>query len=146
MSRSFQLYYTKVSNKPQYNLDSSFRQDGLGISINYGLPLTEHSSLNFGYGYEWVNINNVVLDSANANFAVPSVREYLALPAGKDSRDFNDFTVTAGWGYNNLDRAIFPTAGFANSISATASVAVLKSTAPYYIGSYSARFYLQSTY
>ncbi len=141
MSRSFDLYYTRVSNKPEYNLDSSYKQDGIGLAINYGIPLTEHSSLSFGYGYENININHVILDQTNVNVAVPSVLDYLALPAGKDSKSYNDFTLSGGWGYNNLDRAIFPTAGFANSVSATGSLPVLASSAPYYIGSYLARWY-----
>jgi outer membrane protein insertion porin family len=141
MSRSFQLYYTRVSNKPKYNLDSSYRQDGFGLTVNYGLPITEHSSLSFGYGYENVYINRVILDATNTNQASPSVIQYLALPAGKDSRNYNDFTASGGWGYNNLDRSIFPTSGFANSLSAVLSVPILDSSAPYYIGSYSARWY-----
>jgi outer membrane protein insertion porin family len=141
MSRAFQLYYTRVSNKPEYNLDSSYKQDGLGLSVNYGLPITENSSINFGFGYENVNINHVILDPTNQYHAVPSVVEYLALPAGKDSRSYNDFTASGGFGYNNLDRAIFPTAGFANGISAVVSVPVLASSAPYYIGSYNMRWY-----
>lgn len=141
MSRSFQVYYTRVSNKPKYNLDSSYQQDGYGLSVNYGMPLTENSSLSFGYGYENININHVILDSTNTEVAVPSVKDYLALPAGKDSKTYNDFTLSGGWGYNGLDRAVFPTDGFATNLSATAGVPILKSSAPYYIGSYSARWY-----
>lgn len=141
MSRSFQVYYTKVSNKPEYNLDSSYKQDGYGLSANYGLPLTEHSSLSFGYGYENININHIITDPNDKNRAIPSVIEYLALPAGGSSRTYNDVTVSGGWGYNNLDRAIFPTAGFANSVSVTASLPVFGSSASYYVGSYSARWF-----
>jgi outer membrane protein insertion porin family len=141
MSRSFQVFYTRVSNKPEFNLDSSYQQDGYGLSANYGLPLTENSSFNFGYGYENVNINNVIIDNSDPFQAAPSVLSYLALPAGKTSRTYNNFTLTGGWSYNNLDRAVFPTMGFANTVSAVASVPVLASSAPYYIGSYSAQWF-----
>ena len=141
MSRSFQAYFTKVSNKPKYNLDSSYRQDGVGFSAHYGLPLTEHTGLSFGYGYEHISINHVNTDMDDENHAVASVLKYLDLPEGKDSTTYDDFTLSVGWRYNNLDRAIFPTAGFTNSISLSGGVPLLSTSLPYYIATYTARWY-----
>lgn len=141
MSRSFDAYYTKVSNKPKYNLDSSYRQDGLGFSASYGMPLTEHTGLNFGYGYEHVSIKNVNTDLTDRNHAVASVLNYLNLPAGRNFMNYDDFTLSIGWRYNNLDRAIFPTAGFSTSVGLTGGVPLLSTSLPYYIASYSARWY-----
>ena len=141
LSRSFQGYYTRISNDPKYNLDSSFRQDGYGLSVNYGMPVSEHSSFSFGYGYENIDINHVNQDAGSARRAVPSVLDYLDLAPGKSARTYHDFTLTLGWGYTDLDRALFPTMGFSNGISGVVGVPVLKSSAPYYIASYSARWY-----
>ena len=92
-----------------------------------------------GYGYEHININHINLDNASIYYAVPSVRDYIGL--GKSHASYDDLVLTLGWGYNNLDRAIFPTKGFSNSLSGLISVPVLSSSAPYYITAYSAKWY-----
>lgn len=86
---------------------TAFTTNVYGASATYGIPLSDYSRLNAGYGYEFVDITDVNKDSAQ------EIRNF----DKKFGRRFHEAKFTGGWSYSHLDRAIFPTQGFANMIN-----------------------------
>ncbi len=142
VSRGESIFYSKISNQSGINLDASYDQDGFGGNIFYGFPVTERDRLSLGYGYERVNIKDLQTDGVQA--AVPSVRDFMT-PKGENTPEssmiYDDFKVNAGWSYNGLDRAIFPTRGSSSSLGVEVGVPLLNSSLGYYITTYDARWF-----
>lgn len=100
ISRGFNLYYRKVD----YDYDdadvSAYSSNAIGGGVNFGYPISDLSRLNFGVGLE-----HMTLDSYHET---PwEIYQYI-----KDEGDsFTDYTLSASWTRNNLNRSVMPTAG-----------------------------------
>ncbi len=123
------IYYQKTK---LYNLSSvsDYATDNAGVNFTYGIPVSEHSRINLGYGYEHDRIKT---DSS----APTEIKNFIA----KHGNIFDNVTVNTGWQYSNLDRAIFPTKGFVQEIGGEAGVPVLQRNLEYYKVSYTATGY-----
>ncbi len=139
LSRGFTVYYSHVKPNPKFNFES-YLMDGYGIDVNYGLPVSERNSLALGYGFEHIAISQI-----NPALAAPSILNFLGIPVtatqANFGRQYNEFTLTGGWAYNGLDRAIFPTKGFYNGIGAQVGMPIIKSSIGYYSVTYNAKYY-----
>lgn len=97
--------YAQTEEPGDINL-STYTSDVYGASVTYGIPVSEYNRINLGYGYEYIDIKS---DPGSPREVLDFVKEHGHL--------FNQAKLIAGWSYNKLDRAIFPTDGFAQSVS-----------------------------
>lgn len=77
-----------------------------GAVFSLDAPLSDYATVSAGLGAEHIDIGRSSATSSEVN---EFVSQYGTV--------FNQFKLIASWTYNNLDRAVFPTAGFANTVS-----------------------------
>lgn len=119
------------TQQPQ-NLDlSSYASDVYGASMVYGIPLSDYNRLNLGYGYEYIRISS---DTATRSLEIQNF-----LNAYGNS--FQELKLIGGWSYNKLDRAIFPTQGFAQSLSLELDAPATSNSLSFYKTNYEATWY-----
>lgn len=138
VSLGVQLYYSKVTPSPKLNL-ASYLLDGYGLNVVYGFPLSERNSISLGYGFEHTSVSDI-----NSAIAAPSVLDFIAETSQTDSStsaEYNQFKATAGWTYNGLDKAVFPTNGLYTGVSLEVGVPVVGSSLAYYTASYVAKYF-----
>ena len=133
----FSIYYSRIKPDAKFNL-ASYLEDGYGADVTYGYPVSERNSITFGYGLEHITISHV--DIANA---APSVLAFCGTTNGvqNTSANYNQVKLTAGWVYNGLDRAIFPTKGLYTGLGLEVGVPLFKSSLDYYLATYAAKYY-----
>lgn len=93
---------------------SNYTNKAYGTEGTLGFPLNENNGLSFRLGYIHNSLSNMRPQSAmwrywNKMGKHPNFED-------KAKFDSNDFTVTIGWVYNNLDRGFFPTSGLKSSL------------------------------
>ena len=104
VSRGFDLYKRKVDAEDA-NI-SDYTADRYGGNVHFGIPLTEHDTINLGVGGERIKIktgtypSNVVQD-----FLEDEGDEYTVVP------------VTLGYAHDTRNRAIFPDEGGITRVS-----------------------------
>lgn len=95
----------RKSNPGRVDL-SPYSTDTYGVLASFDVPLSDYSRVNFGLGVEHISLGM----SSNPSTQVQDfVNSY--------GSSFNQFKLITGWSYSNLDRALFPTSGFAQSLS-----------------------------
>lgn len=129
IGRGFNLYYTHVT-PGNVNL-AAYILNGYGGSLNYVIPISEYTSLNFGAGYDH---NKITLESNP-----PPV--YVNFLNQQQRNVFNQFKLTGGWTYSDLDRIIFPTAGANQGIGLEVGLPIGNSSLNYYKTSYNFDYY-----
>lgn len=110
VSRGFSLFaresdFEEDSNRSDYILDT------IGGSITFGYPISNVSRLNFGVGYSNTKLSiglNVPLQIRRF------VRDY--------GNEYDAFEVNAGWSRSTLNRGLFPTKGWRQSLSLEATL------------------------
>ncbi len=154
----------RKTNASQANL-SNYNTDVINSGINFGIPLTENARISFSANYENTNLKtssrtseevlqfientnglrksckdippadqiDPVLDK-NGNERTPLARQF----RNCESR-FNILTLGLNWNHNTIDRAIFPTSGGIQRLSA--SIAVPGLDLQYYKVEYRQRHY-----
>jgi len=100
---------------------ASYTTDAFGLSVFYGVPITENDRLSFGYGYERLNLK---LGGDTSKELTQFTQEYGTV--------FDQLTVSGGWTHNGYDRAIFPTEGVNHSIDADLGLPVGEHALDYY--------------
>jgi outer membrane protein insertion porin family len=131
ISRSFNLSATRT-DAAQANV-ASYTSDTDSLGVTYGIPVSEKHTLNFGVGYERVNIE---------------------LPATNPAKVAQDFTtaygdtngafkLNLGWVRDTLDDPLLPSDGTQQRL--TAELAVPGGDLEYYRLSYSAAAYFPLT-
>jgi outer membrane protein insertion porin family len=109
---------------------SSYKTNVYGASAVYGIPLSDYNRFNVGYGYEYTDL------STESNSPV-EVSDFVK----ENGEHFNELKLILGWMYNKLDRAIFTTEGFAQSVSADIYVPPTSDDLSYYEATYNALWY-----
>jgi outer membrane protein insertion porin family len=127
IGRGFNLYFQHMDPK---KLDvASYSSDRFGGDVNYNMLLSENSSLQFGYGYQGLNIKSVGRVQQIQNF----VNLY--------GRNFNQIRLTSGWNRNTYDQMPFPTHGVNQQATALVALPATSDSFTYYKTSYQARMY-----
>ena len=115
VSLGYSLFYTE-RNYDEQNL-VRYSTNTLGLSANFGYPISEVSRVNFGLGYENTEITGGAFDRLE-------IREFLE-SQGASSDDpgkpFDLFTFTASYSMSALNRGLLPTAGRSQAISVEAT-------------------------
>lgn len=127
IGRGINLYFARVDPR---NLNvSTYNSNRFGGDVNYNLPLGEASSLQFGYGYQDVEIKSV-------GFVVP-IKNFVSLYG----THFQEIRLSTGWSRNSYDQFPYPTRGINQQLSAVVALPATSSSLSYYKGSYQARMY-----
>lgn len=109
MSRGFNVYFRKV-NAEEASL-TRYTTNTKGISMNYGIPLSETSRANLSIGYEGTelvpgtNVAQEILDFIDQNGSV-----------------YDNYELSIGWRRDSRNRAILADSGSVTSLSLTSSV------------------------
>lgn len=111
---------------------SSYRSSTYGAMTSFDIPFSDYSGLTIGVGAEHSAIN-----VANSNTRQDDVGEFIR----RYGSSFNQFKLYTSLSYNNLDQAIFPTKGFAHSISVEGYGPLNRSSLTFYKADYSAFWY-----
>ncbi len=128
VGRGFNLYFQRVD--PSGNLDvSTYSSNRYGGDINYNVPLAEAISLQFGYGYQGLNINSAG--------HVLQIQNFVSLYG----RNFNQIRLTAGWTRNTYDQMPYPNKGMNQQAAVLFALPATSQSLNYYKTSYQARLY-----
>ncbi|MFN3235334.1 MAG: outer membrane protein assembly factor BamA [Gammaproteobacteria bacterium] len=123
--------YIKRTDPSEANISSEYSFDELGAKVFYNIPMsasaTSSNSLNLGYGFSSTNLD--VSDDASTQIN-DFVDDY--------GRHFNDLNLSAGWVHNGLNRYIFPTKGFEQSLGTNVALPVDSNSIGYYKINYQA--------
>ena len=84
VSRGYDVYYSS-SNYDKSDI-STYTSDTWGASMNFGYPLSETQSINFGFGFDGTSINDGT-DTAQV------ITDYMR----DEGKKFNSFKVNLGW-------------------------------------------------
>lgn len=109
---------------------SSYSTDYYGSSITYGIPISDYDRINVGYGYEYIGIKS---DDRSPK----QVKDFVE----KKGHAFNEGKIIAGWNRNKLDRSIFPTQGYMESLSLELYAPVASRSLSFYRTNYNASWY-----
>jgi outer membrane protein insertion porin family len=127
VSRGFNVYYRERDFDEDNT--SAFSTDEFGGGVNFGYPINEYQRLNFGASIEQVSINTNSLNTP------AEITQYLA----DEGDEYLNFTLSASWSDNHLNRGFFPTKGY--SQSASLEVGIPGSDLSYYRALYNAKWY-----
>lgn len=127
VSRGFNVYYRERDFDEDNT--SAFSTDEFGGGVNFGYPIDEYQRLNFGASVEQVTINTNSLNTP------AEITQFL----NDEGNDYLNFTLSAGWSDNHLNRGFFPTKGY--SQSASIEVGIPGSDLSYYRALYNAKWY-----
>ncbi|MFY0676645.1 MAG: outer membrane protein assembly factor BamA [Neptuniibacter sp.] len=127
VSRGFNVYYRERDFDEDNT--SAFSTDEFGGGVNFGYPIDEYQRLNFGASVEQVTINTNSLNTP------AEITQFL----NDEGNEYLNFTLSAGWSDNHLNRGFFPTKGY--SQSASIEVGIPGSDLSYYRALYNAKWY-----
>jgi outer membrane protein insertion porin family len=110
VSRGFDVFY----RERDFDEDdvSSYTTDEYGAGVNFGYPIDDYQRLSFGAGFESISINT--FDST-----APEIITFID-EEGDDT--YLNWLLKASWADNHLNRGIFPTSGYSQSLSLEAAV------------------------
>lgn len=127
VGRGFNVYFQTVDPK---KLDvSQYSSDRIGADVNYNVIMGEKSSVQFGYGFQGLNIKSVGIVQQIQNF----VTEY--------GRYFNEARLNAGWNRNSYDQMPYPNRGTNQQASVLVALPATSDSLSYYKTAYQARLY-----
>jgi outer membrane protein insertion porin family len=127
VSFGFDLYYQNT-NPRKLKYVSDYATDIFGGSATYGVPVSEYSRLNFGYGYEHTKLRTS-MNSAK------EIKDFI----DRYGKNFDSIKVNGSWQYSSLDKFPFPTKGFMQSLGLEVGLPVHK--LEYYKASYDMTWY-----
>ncbi len=117
ISRGFRLFFREIDSEESNTAD--YIQNTYGGQVSFGFPLNEFDTLRLSPGYERISIET------NSNTPV-EIFDYLR----QNGDEYNVFKLDAGWSRDSRNRALFPTSGSLNQISA--EIAIPGSDTQYY--------------
>ncbi|MFC3909711.1 outer membrane protein assembly factor BamA [Legionella dresdenensis] len=127
MGRGFNVYFMKMDPK---HLDvASYSSDRVGGDVNYNLMVSENSSLQFGYGFQNMNIRSVGVVQQIQNF----VNLY--------GTNFNEVRLAGGWNRNTYDQMPYPNRGSNQQATLLIALPANSQSLSYYKTSYLAHVY-----
>lgn len=121
------------TQQPQRLDLSSYSTDVYGGSIIYGIPLSDYNRWSLGYGFEYTKL----IPPADAYNRSAEINNFL-----KDHGNrFSEAKLIAGWSHNKLDRSIFPTEGFVQSIGLELYLPASRHSLTFYKTNYETSYY-----
>jgi len=119
------------TKQPQNLSLSAYSTDMYGMAVTYGVPLSDYNRLSLGYGYEFIRIKSdpITRSTELQNF----------LNSYGDT--FSEIRLISGWSHSRLDRAVFPTKGFAQSLGLEVYFPAKSGSLSFYKASYNATCY-----
>jgi outer membrane protein insertion porin family len=128
--------YAQYTNQREVESLSNYSMDDKGFSAMFGYPLSENSRLNFGYGYD-----NLIIHTYKDKFGNDESGKEILSFVKKYGNKFDVVKLMTSWNYSDLDRAIFPTKGFTQSLGAELGVPVFQDNLEYYKFNYNLNGY-----
>ncbi|QKT04913.1 outer membrane protein assembly factor BamA [Ectothiorhodospiraceae bacterium 2226] len=104
VSRGFRVFYRETDAEAA--LVSAYSTDAYGGGVNYGIPLTEFTTLRLGADYENTTIRTL---QRTPEF----IHDFIA----ENGDQFGAYKLTSGLTHDTRNRAIFPTRGALSSVS-----------------------------
>lgn len=128
IGRGLGLYFQKMD--PRHLDVSAYSSDRYGGDISYSVPLGEKNTLQFGYGYQGLQIQSVGNVLQIQNFV------------NDNGRNFNQARLMSGWSRNNYDQMPYPTRGTNQQAGILFALPASPRSLNYYKASYQARAYV----
>lgn len=133
ISRSINVSASKTDPKAA-NLTSSYNSDQYAASVIYGIPLGQEqnvfNTLQLGYGYEQTLIR-----------LSHTVSQQVQAFVNNHGRHFQQLDLIAGLSRDSRDKAIFPTMGAMQTLSANIYAPITGASLKYYTLGYNGRWY-----
>lgn len=111
VSRGFNLFYSETDLGNVTSL-ANYTTDVFGANVSYGVPISPHDRLTYGYGYQFTNLEVDLLTASE------QIRNFEDVNGSKSK----EVTVAVGWIHSTLNRMIFPDKGVQVSAGGMASV------------------------
>ena len=111
---------------------ANYLSNSYGISLSYGIPLTEVNTLRLGIGYNSIDLKVGTSPSLD-------VLEFIF----KNGNEFDNFSLTASFSHDTRNRTVFATRGSAQTIAS--NITVPGSDLEYYKLNYDTKFYFAMT-
>ena len=111
---------------------ANYLSNSYGVSISYGIPMSEVNTLRLGIGYNAIDLRIGTSPSLD-------VVEFIA----KNGNEFDNFSLTASFSHDTRNRTVFATRGSAQTIAS--NITVPGSDLEYYKLSYDTKFYISMT-
>lgn len=128
VSAGFTAYDTQETpgsvNLPEYFVNN------YGFNFVYGIPLTETSSYQLGWGVQHTTLH----PGDNASTIYQSF-------TNANGSEFNQLLLSIGWSRNTLDRIVFPTSGLNQQLALQVSTPIAGTPLDYYKATYQAHWY-----
>lgn len=122
IGRGLNLYFARVDPR---NLNvSTYNSNRFGGDVNYNVPLGEISRLQFGYGYQDVEIKSV-------GYVIP-IQNFVGLYG----THFQEIRLSSGWSRNSYDQFPYPTRGVNQQLAGIVALPATSDSLSYYKGSY----------
>ncbi len=110
ISRGFNVFYSETDLGKSTSI-TSYTTDAYGVNVSYGLPMSPHDRLTFGYGFQSTLLKTGM-------FLPLEITNFINLYGNKS----NEVTLALGWIHNTFDRYVFPENGLQQSAGIMASV------------------------
>lgn len=142
VSRGWSLFYqaTDISDD---DVISNWASDRFGGNVNFGYPTSDISRINFGIGFENVEVYASQLSPLQVMELVGYNLEDFLNGESTQSDTFVNFPLTASWSISTLNRGVFATRGSSHTVSG--QVTVPGSDLHYYKLNYVAQKYFPIT-
>lgn len=111
ISRGFNFYYKETDLSKTTNI-SSYTTDNYGGNVNYGFPISSRSRFELGGGYQTTKL------AIDERFSPQEIIGFV----NSNGSDYSEYTLSAGYRYNNLDRYLFPEKGVQFGVSGMGAV------------------------
>ncbi|MBT4884790.1 MAG: outer membrane protein assembly factor BamA [Legionellales bacterium] len=105
ISSHFNLFYKETT--PNRVHGSQYHTDNYGFGFGFGIPVAENHRLSTSIGFEHSKIKTF-------DDTPTEITDYTTLYGDK----FNQLKLSLSWGYNSLDKYIFPTSGQTHNLVA----------------------------
>jgi len=132
ISRTVRAFIRETDTGDADSLTTRFLSSTRGANVNFGIPLSEFSTMRLGFGAERTEITGT-------SGTPDDINEFV--DANGDTYDL--YNITGGFSYDTRNRTVFATKGFVNSFSA--EVSGPGSDLTYYKLGYRFEFYLPVT-
>jgi outer membrane protein insertion porin family len=123
------------------SVTSDFSTKTLSAGMNWGYPITEYQSLRFGFAYQDAELLATTYSSEQARQWVRQNGNPFVISDNIIGTKVRSLELVAGWAYDSLNAALFPTAG--TRFAAVLNAAVPGSEVEYFMTSFDFTKYIR---